>query len=309
MSLARTAAVLTAAALLVGCGAEPKRTQFAEPFEKARARFDGQFDGRLELDDGVSLESSSGRDLAGWVCGRARMAGDRCVEASRIRSVHYETVDYPPPNPIVVVVGYILFSPFIAAMEWSEHQDLKTAERIAFEEEARVRNMRARGEPVPRRATTEEYLRERQFYSLANCMEVEERPDTSGDILAEQVWRERGLCLAEASDWLRDGGDLERARRLYLIDQARERYERMACGSDDHSLNAPRDDNTVLAGPGWMEEYRTVVADARTYDYVSDWYQCRLEAPYEYREPTAEAREAARIEALAEFPLTDLPNA
>lgn len=309
MSLARTAAVLTSAALLAGCGGEPKRTQFAEPFERARTQFDGGFMGRLDLDDGSSLDMSSGRELAGWVCGRARMVGDRCVEPGRIRSVHYETVDYPPPNPIAVAITVIIFSPVLAAMEWDEHQSRKSAERIAIEEDARVRNMRARGEAVPRRPTTQEYLRERQFYALANCMEVKERRDTSGDILTEQVWRERGLCLAEASDWLRDGGDLERARRLYLIDQARERYERMACGSDDRSLNAPRDDNTVLAGSGWMEEYRAVVADARTYDYASDWHQCRRVAPYEYREPTDEARETARIEALTGFPLTELPDA
>lgn len=302
------APALSLALLLAGCGGGAKVTEVSEPFEQARSRFDGGFFGQVELDDDSTIDIRGGRELDGWICGGRERLGDVCVERWRARTVHYETRDYGSPGLIESAVTVAIMWPAMAAFAIDAHESRERTAAAEAERLASEARMRAEGRTPPPPGTARDHHRESQFQSLANCMKVRDRSATNGQTLADTVWRDRDRCVSEASTWYRLNDDLERARRLSFIDRARDRYERIACGAEEHGLTAPDGEHAVLAQPGWMDEYRAVVADPQTYDYRSDWFMCRRVPPYEPIEPPAATREAALAEAMGTFPLTEHPT-
>lgn len=300
MRAAFGAAALAVALVLSGCGVPGRSTRVTVPFAAAESGFDGDWLGELVLKDGRRVRLSSGRVLGGWVCGDLMLGGSHCLKPDEIASVDYVHTELGRPGPIVILVSAVVVGAPAAiwlANDLEEAREEKRAKEDAYLEAEAVRAAATGTPPLP--ATDERVARHDAFSHLARCMEwprVEiERID--GAELVEAVTDGKQRCLNQAIGWLQVTGEDDDRRRLKFIRSARKRYEALICSSRGYStgLSAPDREDMGSASETWMNEYRAVVADPRTYEF-EDGAPCKSD----------EVERAAALEqALHKFPLTE----
>jgi hypothetical protein len=297
-------ALLVLAVVGAGCGSRTVRTTV--PFDEA-TREGGPFSGWLVLDDGRRLRVGDAALLGPWLCTGAGR-GDVCFEAERVTALEREETHAGPGAWAGKGVALVAMWPVIAIWLHSEHESdrkSRAAAEVSAERRRRAEaRAAARGEVLPPEPTAESARRDSAFYGLANCHHVADRDATDGATLAGLVWKDRGDCLDEAVAWFRLTGEVDKARRLEFMVQARRRAEAMVCWPDP-GLRAPEKEFVGAAGRTWMDEYRAVVADPRTYDYAAAPSCESPQARAEPWTPGVDPVEAARTRARASFPLTD----
>lgn len=299
-------AMVAISLVTAGCGNRTER--IVTPVAEARGKLNGNFGGRLMLDDGRKLSIHNGRVMGPWVCG-AVYRRDVCVESGRVTAVEDRRLHMGAGSYIFGGLVLAVTYPFIALHEHSQKQrDRKGAER------RRLREAKAaeRGVSLPSREQAAADYRGRSIFAgLANCLGVRDRGATDGDELAAGVWKDRAECLEQAARWFELTGDLDKARVLVFVHNARERYRELACGLEDRGLRAPTAAIVGSAAATWMDDYRAIVADPRTYDFPSGPSPCRISAlgpPEDALIPDQAARDRALAEATSIFPLTQLPE-
>jgi|GEM_PF-3356960 len=304
--------------LTLGCTACSNRMVPVEtPFAEAQALRRGDLYGHLLLDDGGRLGVINGRLLGPWVCGGARARpGDVCVETARVRAVEHEEIRVGPGVRVASWLGLLVM--WIPATIWlaSEHEsdkEIKAATERAADERRRAEARAAeRGEVLPPLPTMESVRLANVSLRLTRCIQGRrDQPAADIDILAGQVWVKRETCVEDAAEWFAADGQIDKARHLAFIRAARQRRDGLSCGEPDPGLSAPRREFVDPGADSWMEEYRAVVTDVRTYDYDRPERTCtgKMLGPEEHDIPGLEARARARSLAIASFPLTVLPPA
>lgn len=308
------------AAALVSASCGNRTVQVVTSMPEANARLAEDFAGRLLLRDGSRLQISNGRLLGDWVCGvpgRGRQTGEICIESRRVRAVEEDVHHTGAGARVGQGVALVPLLPVVAIWSASELENQREAKAAAERsaKERRLAEARAaeRGEVLPPLPTAESRLRNSAFYMLANCFRLSQsgRNETDGNALAERVWQERETCLDHAARWFALTGEPDKARGLTFAQNARDRYRDLACGLDDPGLRAPNTDVIGRAGKTWMEEYRVVAADDRTYDFSLGPRPCQISGlgpPENKRIPDRAARDAALAKATSDFPLTRLPE-
>lgn len=289
-----------------GCGNRTER--IVTPLAEARGKLNGGFGGRLLLDDGRKLKIHNGRVMGPWVCG-AVYRGDVCIESGRVTAVEDRKLHMGAGSYIFGGLVLAVTYPFIAMHERAQKQrDRKSAERRRLRESEAAE----RGVSLPSREQAAADYRGRSIFAgLANCLGVRDRGTTDGDQLAARVWEDRAECAEQAARWFELTGDLDKARVLLFVHNARQRYRELACGLEDRGLRAPAVAIIGSAEATWMDDYRAVVADPRTYDFSPGPSPCRISAlgpPENELIPEQAARDRALAEATSSFPLTELPE-
>lgn len=295
--------------LCAACGNDRTVVTVLTPLAESRDLLKGHMPRRLQLDSGAGLELGSAQQIGDWVCGHQFGPGPVCISAARVKAVeHHEIQGRGPGDRATKGFALVFFAPILGiyALDDAEEQredEADLRERLADAHRVGIRRAAARGEPAPPPPTPATLPLHEGFEGLATCLDIRQTVDrdpTDGATLAGQVWKARSECLGWAAKWYLAAGEVDRARRLTFVLNARERFEDLACGYDDPGLDLPDDDLVTTSPVGWVGEYRVVVADRATYDYQPGNRVCRGGS-------TVPDLTTGMAKAVADFPLTDLP--
>lgn len=270
------------------------------PISEAAVKFQKPFDGQLILTDNRRLHVSDGRLLAEWVCGDRSGYADVCVEKSQIKGI--EIAKYRPSA--FELFWAALMSPVILISVDSAQKHAREAQLLERED---LEQHRLAIEHGSRPNTPLNVWRAGK--TVSDCMR-QAGPDPEEartQTLAAEIWRDRERCLDYASDWYALTAEPAKARTLYFVHAARQRYENLACGLKDQGLRAPRPELVSAAPAGWMEEYESILQKPGTYDYVvttkcNTTYSAALDSD---GFPLEAARADALEKATSSFPLTE----
>lgn len=273
------------------------------PISEAAVEFQKPFNGELILTDDRRLHVSKGRLLGEWVCGDRSGYADVCVEQSRLKGI--EVSKYKPGG--FELFWAALMSPVILISVDSEQKYAREAQRLEQEDLEKHRLAIEHGDRpnIPLEAW-------RAGETISSCMRKADFEPKQGDtpMIAAEIWRDRERCLDYASSWYALTGEPAKARSLYFVHAARQRYERLACGLKDQGLRAPRPELVSVDPAGWMEDYKNIVQEPATYDYVITT-KCNTSNKAALDSdgfPLEAARADALAKATSSFPLTEFSD-
>lgn len=276
--------------LSLGCTACGRTERKLVPVEGSVALANGNFFGRLQMTDGAELAIKGGGRVGRWICGEAEISGpDFCVPLTEVRAL----VDHE--YRVGAEAVFLIPMAGVAAV-WVGSDELKRRKRAR--EDAEDAELRRRGllPPLP---TPEARRRGESEAGLRACFDIPfaDRETTDTAALARGVWEKRDRCIIPAAHWFSSHEELDKGRRLFFVAAARRRYESLACQDRDPGLDAPPRGVIADSDARWMDEFRAVAADDRTYDYTPE--ACA---------PSREQAVAIRRSVISSFPLTLRPT-
>ncbi len=296
---AHTSILVALGIVLSACGGSTVRT--FTPISEAAAKFQKPFNGYLIFTDDRRLSVSKGRLLGDWVCGDRSGYADFCAEKFELKGI--EVVKYKPGAAEVFMAAPVLSSTIVIWVG-SEQEGARETQRL--EQEALAEHRAAVDNGWRPNLTLEVW---RASENIADCgrkpgadLEVE-----NPEMIAAEIWRDREQCLDYASEWYALTREPAKARNLYFVHAARQRYERLACGLKDQGLRAPKPELVSAAPAGWMEDYENIVQEPVTYDYVITT-KCNTSNKAALDSdgfPLEAARTDALAKATSSFPLTE----
>ncbi|MGH6979214.1 MAG: hypothetical protein ACRED4_07990 [Brevundimonas sp.] len=296
---ARTLILAALGVALSSCGGSTVRT--FTPISEAAVKFQKPFDGRLILTDDRRVVVFDGRLLGEWVCGDRSGDADFCVQKSQLKGI--ETAKYRPGGIELFMVA--LMSPVIGIWVGSEKQSARETQRREQED---LEEHRVAVENGWRPDLSLEVWRASK--NLTSCMQVDSNLEVGNTrMLAADIWRDRERCVDSASKWFALTGEPAKARTLYFVHAARQRYEHLACGLNDSGLRAPKPELVVAAPSDWVKDYSDIVQEPGTYDYeMSDKCGTSNTTLDSDGFPLEAARADALTRATASFPLTEFAD-
>ena len=273
------------------------------PISEAAVKFKKPFDGQLILTDDRRLHVSDGRLLGEWVCGDRSGYADVCINRSQLKGI--EIAKYRPGG--FEVFWAALMSPVILISVDSAQKYAREAQLLEQEDLEKHHLAIEYGDRpnVPLEVW-------RAGENVSGCIRKADQHLEQGETqtLAADIWHDRKLCLDYASEWYALIGEPAKARTLYFVHAARQRYERLACGLKDQGLRAPRPELVSDGPPGWMEDYENVAQEPATYDYVITT-KCNTSNKAALDSdgfPLEAARTDALAKATSSFPLTEFAD-
>ncbi|MBJ7447841.1 MAG: hypothetical protein JHC81_09925 [Brevundimonas sp.] len=299
---AHTPILVALGIVLSACGGSTVRT--FTPISEAAVKFQKPFNGYLIFTDDRRMSVSKGRLLGNWVCGDRSGYADFCADKFELKGI--QVVKYKPGAAEVLIAAPVLSSTILIWVG-SEKNGARETQRL---EQEVLDEHRVAVENGWRPNLTLELWQASE--NITDCgrkpradLELE-----NPEMIAAEIWRNRERCLDDASEWYALTGEPAKARTLYFVHAARQRYERLACGLKDQGLRAPRPELVFAAPAGWMEDYKNIVQGSATYDYVITT-KCNTSNKAALDSdgfPLEAARADALAKATSSFPLTEFAD-
>lgn len=276
MSVFRIGGVIALTLLGTAC-TEREVVDVVTPLAESGDLLDGQMPRSLRFRNGALVRFGHAILLGDWVCGKPPGQGMVCVEGRRVMAVeHREVLRHSTADRASQGFAMVFFAPIIAlyakkSADERREDEADLQERLVDAQGDQERWSQIRGEPFPPPPLTMEQLPLHEaFVGMLDCQDMDQntqRANADAATVAGRIWVAREKCVPAAAKWYLAAGQIDRARRLTFVANARARFQALACGDRDPGLALPERALVATAPTGWVNEYRAVVRDPATYDY------------------------------------------